>query len=66
MTKYTLRFRAINKDTFLNIKSGKKTVETRAATERYRDIKDGDLLVLVCGENRFEKRIKKVRKFKTI
>ncbi len=64
--KYTLRFRAVNKDIFLDIKSGKKTVETRAATEKYKDIKDGDVLVLVCGKDRFEKQIKKAKIFKSI
>jgi len=64
--KYTLRFRAVNKDTFLDIKSGKKAVETRAATERYQNIKAGDGLVLVCGKNRFEKKVKKAKIFKTI
>ena len=66
MSKYTLRFRAVNKDIFLDIKSGKKTVETRAATEKYKDIKAGDILILVCGKNRFEKEIKKARVFRTI
>ncbi len=66
MSKYTLRFRAVNKDIFLDIKSGKKTVETRAATEKYKDMKAGDILVFVCGKNRFEKEIKKAKIFKTI
>lgn len=66
MNKYTLRFKAVNKDIFLDIKSGKKTVETRAATEKYKNIKDGDILVLVCGKERFEKEIKKAKVFKTI
>lgn len=57
MNKYTLRFRAANKDIFLDIKSGKKTVETRAATVKYQDIKDGDLIILVCGKDRFEKTV---------
>ncbi len=66
MTKYTLKFRATNKSIFLDIKSGKKSVETRAASERYRDIKAGDVVVLVCGKERFEKKIKKARIFKSI
>lgn len=64
--KYTLHFRAVNKDVFLDIKSGKKTVETRAGTERYRNIKPGDMVVLVCGKERFEKEVKKAKIFKTI
>jgi len=64
--KHTLRFRTVNKDIFLDIKKGRKTVETRAATERYQNIKAGDTLVLVCGKEKIEKKIKKVKLFKTI
>lgn len=66
MKKYTLRFRAVNKDTFLDIKVGKKTVETRAATEKYKGIKAGDVLVLSCGKEKFEKGVKKAKIFKSI
>ena len=66
MNKHTVKFRAVNRDIFLDIKSGKKTVETRAATERYQDIKAGDIIVLVCGEERFKKKVKKARIFKSI
>ena len=66
MLKYTLRFRAINKQIFLDIKSGKKIVETRAATTKYKDIKTGDVLVLSCGKEKFEKIVKKVKIFKSI
>ncbi|MEX2090905.1 MAG: hypothetical protein WD989_02105 [Candidatus Paceibacterota bacterium] len=34
MIKHILRFRAVNKGIFLDIKSGKKSVETRAAKEK--------------------------------
>lgn len=66
MLKHTLKFRAINRDIFLDIKSGKKSVETRAASERYKDIKAGDIMVFVCGKERFEKKVKKARIFKSI
>lgn len=66
MNKHTLKFRTVNRSIFLDIKSGKKTVETRAATERYQNIKAGDIIVLVCGEERFKKKVKKARIFKTI
>lgn len=56
--KYTLRFRAVDKEIFDAIRSGKKKVETRAATGRYRDIEAKDTLVLVCGKEKFEKRVK--------
>lgn len=64
--KYVFRFRAVNKKIFLDIKSGKKTVETRAATEKYRNIKIGDMVILICGKERFEKKVKKAKIFKTI
>lgn len=64
--KYTLRFRAVDKDTFEAIKNGKKKIETRAGSPKYFDIKAGDTLVFVCGKSRFSRKIKKVRKFKSI
>lgn len=64
--KYTLRFRAVNKDIFDDIKSGKKAVETRAASTKYKNIKAGDSLILVCGTQKFEKKIRKATIFKSI
>ncbi len=64
--KYTLRFRVVNKDIFLDIKSGKKVIETRAATERYKNIQIGDTIVLVCGKEQFAKKVKKAKIFKSI
>lgn len=64
--KYTLRFRAVNKDTFNAIKNGKKKIETRAGSPKYFYIQAGDVLVFVCGKDKFEKKVKKVRKFKSI
>ncbi len=63
---YVLRFRAVNYDIFDAIKRGRKRVETRAATKRYRDIKAGDTLVFVCGKDRFEKEVQRVQVFKTV
>lgn len=66
MKKWTLRFRQVNEPIFEAIRSGKKKVETRAATMKYRNIKTGDTLVFVCGKKRFEKTIKRATIFKTI
>lgn len=63
---YTLRFRAINRDSFHAIQNGAKKVETRAATVRYRDITAGDVITFVCGREKFERRVKRVMLFKTI
>jgi len=64
--KTILRFRAINRDVFDAIKIGKKKIETRAAIERYRNIKAGDIARLVCGKDVFEMKIKKATIFKSI
>ncbi|MFH1401753.1 MAG: ASCH domain-containing protein [Parcubacteria group bacterium] len=61
-----LRFRAKNRDIFKAIKDGTKKVETRAATRKFRDIKKGDCLFLVCGKEKIKKRVKRVKIFKTI
>ncbi len=66
MSKYILRFRKINKHTYTDTKEGRKTVETRAATEKYRKIKKGDSLIFVCGKDKFEKKVRKVKIFKSI
>ena len=64
--KIILRFRAVDKDNFDKIKKGLKIVETRAASMRYRDIKKGDIIVIVCGKQKIIKQIKRARHFKTI
>lgn len=61
-----LKFRAVNRDIFEAIRTGAKKVETRAATKKFRNIKRGDAVVLVCGKNRMEKQVKKAEIFKTI
>jgi ASC-1-like (ASCH) protein len=63
--KHTLRFRAVNRDIFDAIKNGKKKIETRAATERYRKIRIGDTIILVCGKNKINKRVRGKRVFKS-
>lgn len=60
------RFRAIDKNIFEAIKNGDKKVETRAATDRYSDIKVGDKIIFVCGKENFKKEVKHAKMFKTI
>jgi len=45
---------------FRAIKRGEKTVETRAATKKYRDIVAGDTLIFRCGREVLEKKVKRV------
>lgn len=61
-----IKFRVVNKDIFEAIREGRKKIETRAATEKYRKITAGDVVELVCGRGKFVKEIKKVEIFKTI
>lgn len=64
--KIILKFRAANLDIFDAIVSGKKKIETRAGTERYRQIKIGDTVVLKCGVKTAEKKVSKVELFSSI
>lgn len=61
-----LRFRVVNKDIFFAIKKGRKKIETRAATERYRNIEAGDTLVFACGGINFKKKVKKIAYFSSV
>ncbi len=53
--KWVLRFREVDRDGFNDIEEGRKTVETRAATPKYRKISMGDTLVITCGKDKVEK-----------
>ncbi len=64
--KITLRFRAINKEFFQAIKTGRKKIETRAATIKYKNIKSGDLVEFVSGKQRFSRTVKSSKIFKNI
>ncbi len=64
--RHLLRFRAVNRDTFEAIRRGRKTIETRAATPRYRRIESGDTLKLVCGRSVCWKRVERIRRFRSI
>jgi len=64
--KIILRFRTINQDIFDAIAIGKKKIETRAATKKFCNIKIGDIIVLICGDKKFNKRVSRVEFFKSI
>ena len=66
MKRYTVRVRQQDKNIFLQVKNGQKTVETRAATAKYKNIKKGDILIFTCGNDKIEKEILKASIFKTI
>lgn len=66
MKKYALLIRTIDRNIFEAIRSGKKKVETRAAIPRYRNIGRGDIVVFTCGKDKYEKKVKQARVFKSI
>lgn len=66
MANIALRFREIDRDKFEAVRNGLKTIETRAATEKYRNIRDGDVMLATCGSDKTEKIIKEVRHFNSI
>jgi len=61
-----LIFNQKNKYIFEAIRSGKKKIETRAGSPMYIGIKAEDMITFVCGKDRFRKKVKRVRKFKSI
>ncbi|TSC60415.1 MAG: hypothetical protein LiPW15_293 [Parcubacteria group bacterium LiPW_15] len=61
-----LRIRAADNDIFEAMVSGKKKIETRAATARYKDIKAKDVVILVCGKKRIAKTVKKAEHFPSV
>jgi len=66
MAKCLLRFRQVDKNIFDDIRSGKKTVETRAATAKFRNMKPGDSVIFVCGSEKFEREVKAAKIFRNI
>ena len=60
MKRRVLRFATSHRRSFELIRAGKKTVETRAGSSRYQNIESGDILVFSCGQDRFEKVVKRV------
>lgn len=66
MEKHILRIRKNDRIVFDSIKNGEKTIETRAATDKFRNIKAGDVLVFVCQDEKLEKSVKKTKRFKSI
>ena len=61
-----LRFREINRNLFEAVRTGEKKIETRAATAKFLRIKKGDSARLVCGKDKFNRKINQAKHFKTI
>ena|SRR3989338_7942986 len=61
MKNWTLRFRAVDRNNFEEVKNGIKIIETRAGTIKYGHIEVEDTLTFTCGKERIVKKV--VRKF---
>jgi ASC-1-like (ASCH) protein len=55
-----LVFREVDRARFDEVQSGQKTIETRAATEKYKAIKVGDEITFACGSDTFTKKVAKI------
>ncbi len=66
MKKHLLKFRASDKAEFRTIVDGLKTVESRAATPKYRKVAVGDELVISCGKDTVIKVVKRVEMYPNI
>ena len=66
MKAWTLRFRAVDKKNFEELRKGIKAVETRAASVKYQPIEKGDTLIFTCSKDKFSKTITKKTHFKSI
>lgn len=66
MKKITLKIRQQDKNIFDWIAGGEKTTETRAATEKYKDISKGDTLIFACGLDHLEKTVIEASWFRDI
>jgi ASC-1-like (ASCH) protein len=66
MSTFRLPFRFEDKKIFLMIKNHSKSVETRAGNPNYLKIKAGDILKFSCGSSSFQRKVKRVKVFKSI
>lgn len=61
-----LRVRQADREIFEAVRMGRKKVETRAASPKFSNIKAGDTIILKCGREKIEKKVKKAVIFKEI
>ncbi|HUD81198.1 MAG TPA: hypothetical protein VMR08_01030 [Patescibacteria group bacterium] len=66
MKVHRVVFREVDRDKYNEVVQGLKTIETRAATVKFKDIAAGDKLNFVCGKDVFEKTIASVRHYSSI
>lgn len=62
----TLRVRKEDRQLFDDVRTGRKSIETRAATAKYQNLAPGDTFTFVCGEERFTKEIREVFRWPSV
>jgi ASC-1-like (ASCH) protein len=55
MKRYRLIIREEDRNLFNQLVSGSKTIDTRAATSKYKNVQVGDILKFVCGQDELSK-----------
>lgn len=63
---WRLVFREVDRINYERVRSGVKSIETRAATVKYQPIKAGDTLTFACGKDTFTKTITKVHHWPSV
>lgn len=66
MAHHELAFNEKDRVRFDEIKAGNKTIETRAASERYAAIAQGDTVTFTCGNDQLTKRVAAVHHWPTV
>lgn len=66
MNIHDLEFREVDRARFEEVRSGLKSVETRAANEKYQSIEEGDEIHFICGQDSFSKKVRKIYYWPTI
>ena len=61
-----LVFKAGDYDNFSDIKTGLKSIETRAGTGPYQKIKKGDILTITCRGEVIRKTVNKIEHFRSV
>lgn len=66
MKNYRLVIREENRNVFDELLDGRKSIETRAATGKYKSVAVGDHLTFVCGADSLTKTVAKVTHYRSI
>lgn len=66
MKTLNLIFREVDEDNFDRIKSGEKTIETRAGLPEYNEIRAGDQINISCGDDTIIKTVVEALHFSNV